>query len=137
MKPPLPLKGKSAEEIVDHWYKEISKYNFDEPGHQPKAVNFTQLVWGRTSSVGMAISQDGRFCVANFYPPGNEPEYNFPRCVRRVREGPPPWVARPPGDSGRPALCEANWDAHAELEENMRKAAERRPELQDDELVFD
>jgi len=136
LKQPLPLKAKSAEDIVELWYKEGSKYNFMDPVPKPQTRNFTQLVWGGTTSVGMAISEDGRFAVANFYPPGNDTPINFPRCVRKVREGPPPWAPRPPAALQVSPLCEQHWEAHAELEESMRRAAERRPDVDENEFDF-
>jgi hypothetical protein len=59
-----------AEKIMELWYKEMSSYKFDHPAHHEASANFEQLVWFGTTSMGMAISKDGRYVVANFYPAG-------------------------------------------------------------------
>merc|ERR1712039_633433 len=100
------------------WYSEQRHYKFDKPGPTPTAANFAQVVWGRTASVGMALSDDGKFCVANYFPPGNtefpDPAKSFERYVQPIREGPPPWE---PGDhqlapEGEPICTEDNWRKH-------------------------
>eukprot|EP00931_Biecheleriopsis_adriatica_P106042 TRINITY_DN80559_c0_g1_i1.p1 TRINITY_DN80559_c0_g1~~TRINITY_DN80559_c0_g1_i1.p1 ORF type:complete len:371 (+),score=63.01 TRINITY_DN80559_c0_g1_i1:65-1177(+) len=70
-----------AKKSVAAWYGEILNpgYDFD---NVEKMVNrewwdnhlighFTQTIWKATSYVGMARSDDGRYCVANYWPPGN------------------------------------------------------------------
>mmetsp|Transcript_73700 Transcript_73700/g.207657 ORF Transcript_73700/g.207657 Transcript_73700/m.207657 type:complete len:90 (+) Transcript_73700:606-875(+) len=80
----------------------------------------------------MAISLDGRFVVANFYPAIDDaPPYLYARCVKTPHKNQPPWLPREPGPPKVSPLSEANWDAHEELETNMRIAANLRPELED------
>lgn len=61
-----------AESIVDIWYGEGSHYNYDRPGFRNDASNFMQVIWFNTTSVGMALSRDGRFAVANYFPAGHD-----------------------------------------------------------------
>jgi glioma pathogenesis-related protein 2 len=66
--PPRP------EAVVDRWYSEIQKYNFDKPGFHTGTGHFTQLVWKTSKELGMGIAQaaDGTwYVVANYSPPGN------------------------------------------------------------------
>jgi uncharacterized protein YkwD len=62
------------EVVVDHWYNEIQKYNFNKPGFQAGTGHFTQLVWKSSKALGMGIAQaaDGTwYVVGNYSPPGN------------------------------------------------------------------
>lgn len=65
------------EAAVESWYMEVSEKSYAWRVHEasalPEALQFTQLVWRSTTSVGMAASQDGRFLVANYFPAGNIP----------------------------------------------------------------
>eukprot|EP00434_Breviolum_minutum_P015864 symbB.v1.2.013978.t1/scaffold1001.1/size146904/9 len=65
--------GSDAGEMVYAWYQEVNDpgYNFSDAKHTPGTGHFTQVVWKGTTHVGMALSEDGRFCVANYYPAGN------------------------------------------------------------------
>lgn len=136
LKPPVPLKAKSVEELINFWYAEAPRYDFENPGPSEKAANFTQLIWGGTTSVGMALSLDGRFCVANFFPAGNsEQDYLYVRYVRQPQSGAPPWHPHDVPEPKVSALSADNWEAHGKLEESMRKAAALMPELGDISLT--
>lgn len=61
-----------AENIVEHWYAQGSHYKYDRPGFRQDAANFFQILWFNTTSVGMALSRDGRYAVANYFPAGHD-----------------------------------------------------------------
>lgn len=63
--------GSSAQEMVKVWYDEIEQYDFGAATFHEGTGHFTQVVWKGTTHVGMACSDDGRFCVANYFPAGN------------------------------------------------------------------
>lgn len=63
--------GADAPDVVQMWYSESSRYDFLRPGYTPGTGHFTQVVWAGTTHVGMAMSMDGRFVVANYFPAGN------------------------------------------------------------------
>ncbi|KAL7074725.1 hypothetical protein ACQ4LE_005930 [Meloidogyne hapla] len=45
----------SAKEIVDHWYDENRKYEYETPGWQAAGANyFTQIVWKSTKEIGVS-----------------------------------------------------------------------------------
>jgi len=56
--------------MVTAWYDEIKDYDFSGD-YQKGTGHFTQVVWKGSTHVGMALSDDGKFCVANYYPGGN------------------------------------------------------------------
>jgi hypothetical protein len=53
------------------WYNEASKYNYNNPVFSVKTGHFTQLVWKSSTHVGIAISADGKYVAANYFPAGN------------------------------------------------------------------
>ncbi|CAK9058874.1 Golgi-associated plant pathogenesis-related protein 1 (GAPR-1) (Golgi-associated PR-1 protein) (Glioma pathogenesis-related protein 2) (GliPR 2) [Durusdinium trenchii] len=59
--------------IVESWYKEVQEpgYDFSKSLGSPETEHFTQVVWKRTTHAAMAVSEDGMFCVANYFPAGN------------------------------------------------------------------
>jgi len=73
----------AIEQCVRKWYDEIARYKFDCPGHRKESKNFEQVIWFATTSVGMAVSKDGKYAVANYYPAG------------------PDSLLEPPGEKGR------------------------------------
>nr|CAD2144944.1 unnamed protein product [Meloidogyne enterolobii] len=44
----------SAKEIVDYWYDENRKYEYETPGWQAGANYFTQIVWKSTREIGVS-----------------------------------------------------------------------------------
>ncbi|KAF9906130.1 hypothetical protein EC991_000926 [Linnemannia zychae] len=60
---------------IDAWYKEVSQYNYRNPGFSMATGHFTQVVWKATRTVGCAK----KFCpgsnwtiyICNYDPPGN------------------------------------------------------------------
>lgn len=65
--------GSTALRCTKAWYDEIIDpgYDLSKPGFKSSIGHFTPVVWKGTTSVGMALSEDGRFIVANYHPPGN------------------------------------------------------------------
>mmetsp|Transcript_35925 Transcript_35925/g.65960 ORF Transcript_35925/g.65960 Transcript_35925/m.65960 type:complete len:428 (-) Transcript_35925:41-1324(-) len=111
-----------AERCVKRWYQQLRNYDFSEPRVRHKTADFVQMVWFSTTSVGMAISPDGRFCVANYFPPAN-PHANLRRNVLPVctfpTTGALAWStqeeAKEPSDAGSPKVVDFSgpWDAPA------------------------
>lgn len=71
--------GKPAHDMVKAWYNELEDpgYDFTRPGLRDNrgAEHFTQVVWQSTRQVGMALSEDRRFAVANYFPAGNDSSF--------------------------------------------------------------
>jgi len=69
--PPSSIEAVKA--AVGTWYSEVDHpgYSFKNSVHVRGADHFTQLVWKSTKSVGMAVSDDGLYVVANYLPAGN------------------------------------------------------------------
>jgi len=66
--PPRP------EAVVDTWYNEIQRYDFNQPSFRPETGHFTQVVWRASQELGVGIAQaaDGTwYVVGNYRPPGN------------------------------------------------------------------
>uniref|UniRef100_A0AC34RIY1 SCP domain-containing protein n=1 Tax=Panagrolaimus sp. JU765 TaxID=591449 RepID=A0AC34RIY1_9BILA len=42
-----------AQEIVDYWYNEHKKYEFETPGWQTGTNYFTQIIWRSTKEIGV------------------------------------------------------------------------------------
>ncbi|GIL49874.1 hypothetical protein Vafri_6189 [Volvox africanus] len=69
--------------VVDGWYSEVYKYDFEKPGFNSTTGQFTQLVWARTSLLGCAIGVcpngvsylggqwEGKMYVCMYWLPGN------------------------------------------------------------------
>lgn len=121
----LNLSAASAEKVATQWYDEISKYDHAKPGPSPKARNFTQMVWMGSTSVGVALSTDGKFCVANYFPKGNGHQLDFPKNVLPVKKGAAPWEPHQPKAMKESPCSEENWEryeaVHAVLTENSRQ----------------
>ena len=59
---------------VREFHKEVSYYNFNNPGFSQATGHFTQLVWVGSTQVGMALNVcpgGTTIVVMKFYPPGN------------------------------------------------------------------
>jgi len=95
------------------WYGEIEDpgYDFDKAGFTMGSSHFTQLVWRETREVGMAVSNDGKYFVANYLPAGNF-EGRFEENVLPACDGTRPASFRE-GDAtqGAPFLQEPSEDA--------------------------
>ena len=64
----------SGEEASEEWYKEISKYNFDNPGYISGTGHFTQLVWKSSKKIGCGAacnSANKCYVTCNYSPQGN------------------------------------------------------------------
>lgn len=82
-----------AREAVEQWYTEAPEYDFDNPGFNPRAGHFTQLVWresvlmGAARAVGGAPGKFETFIAVEFEHRGNV-EGEFMRNVfPAVRRG--------------------------------------------------
>ena len=52
------------------FYSEINAYDYEQPGYCADTAQFTQLVWKSTRKVGIGISSNGKYLVANYLPAG-------------------------------------------------------------------
>jgi hypothetical protein len=43
----------SPKDIVDYWYNEHRKYEYETPGWQPGTNYFTQIIWRSTKEVSL------------------------------------------------------------------------------------
>jgi hypothetical protein len=59
------------EDVIDEWYTLSDNYCFIDPGPSEGLEYLTQLLWANTKEYGLAVSEDGHYIVANFFPPGN------------------------------------------------------------------
>lgn len=59
------------ENVIDAWYEFSEMYCFIDPGPSTGSEFLTQLLWASTEQFGLAVSDDGCYVVANFYPAGN------------------------------------------------------------------
>jgi uncharacterized protein YkwD len=81
----------SPEQVVNMWYREVEKYDFDDGGFSMETGHFTQLVWKSTRKVGCgsASCKSLRIWVCNYDPPGNvERRYQdnvFPASCRKAK----------------------------------------------------
>ncbi len=66
--------GNNVATAVDAWYKEVSKYDFNNPTYQSSTGHFTQIVWKNTTEIGCAYNlscQYGGLYVCQYNPAGN------------------------------------------------------------------
>jgi len=61
----------SVDEAVSAWYGESKDYDYSLGGLSSRTGCFTQMLWKGATSVGMAVSDNGLFLVANYFPVGN------------------------------------------------------------------
>jgi hypothetical protein len=43
----------APKDIVDYWYNEHRKYEYETPGWQPGTNYFTQIIWRSTKEIGV------------------------------------------------------------------------------------
>ena len=64
-----------GQKATQDWYDEIKYYNFNRPGFSSQTGHFTQVVWKKSTRLGVGIgfSSDDRkvYVVTNYSPPGN------------------------------------------------------------------
>ncbi|XP_062844359.1 GLI pathogenesis-related 2 [Trichomycterus rosablanca] len=67
---PKKLTGK---DVIDSWYSEIKKFDFNRPGFSSETGHFTQVVWKDTKELGVGVATDGTttFVVGQYSPAGN------------------------------------------------------------------
>ncbi|CAE7662250.1 Glipr2 [Symbiodinium sp. CCMP2456] len=122
----------AAEHVVTQWYSELEHYDFHHPGPQKGCVNFIQMMWAGTCSVGMALSSNGRYCVANYFPPvGNVLAYKYAKNLHPPCDLPPPWITQ--GEQDLPEIykkvpcAESNWKRHEEVTALLDEGAKYKP----------
>lgn len=122
----------AVDHIVGQWYSEQENYDYARPGAQKGCVNFIQMMWGGTCSVGMALSSNGKYCVANYFPAvGNVLSYKYGKNLLPCRNLPPPSVSR--GDQELPEIyktvpcAEMNWKRHEEVSALLEEGAKYKP----------
>merc|ERR1712125_313668 len=84
--------------VVEMWYKEGDKFTYEQPALKSgrfRFENFAQMMWFGTTSVGFAISRDGRYAVANYFPAGLQVAY-VAENVHAPCQGTVPWEAQDP-----------------------------------------
>eukprot|EP00931_Biecheleriopsis_adriatica_P103576 TRINITY_DN78389_c0_g1_i1.p1 TRINITY_DN78389_c0_g1~~TRINITY_DN78389_c0_g1_i1.p1 ORF type:complete len:264 (+),score=42.11 TRINITY_DN78389_c0_g1_i1:75-794(+) len=123
----------SAETVVQQWYSEKDKYDWNNPGPSKGASNFIQMMWAGTCSVGMALSPDGTYCVANYFPQvGNQLSYKYKTNILPPRKEQPPWVTLG-GAEELPEIykvspcAESNWERHDEVTKLLEKGTAPKP----------
>lgn len=52
--------------VVEHWYEEHEKYEYDTPGWQRGTNYFTQVVWKGTEEVSPSLEKCERFLCKSF-----------------------------------------------------------------------
>ncbi|GFR83639.1 Golgi-associated plant pathogenesis-related protein 1 [Elysia marginata] len=61
--------------VTDFWYREINKYDWNDPGFKSDTGHFTQVVWKDCTHMGIGKSERGKngmyAYVANYSPAGN------------------------------------------------------------------
>lgn len=79
----------TADQAVQLWYDQVAMYDFAEQGYSCETGHFTQLVWGRTTHVGVAMAQGsaGIVVVAHYYPAGNI-QGKFMKYVKKSQKRP-------------------------------------------------
>ncbi|CAJ1335957.1 unnamed protein product [Effrenium voratum] len=122
----------AVEHVVSQWYSEQELYEFSRPGPQKGCVNFIQMMWAGTCSVGMALSSNGRYCVANYFPAvGNVLSYKYETNLKPPRGLAPPWVSV--GEEELPEIyqkapcAESNWKRHEEVTLLLADGAKYKP----------
>ncbi|ODM95991.1 Protein PRY1 [Orchesella cincta] len=62
-----------ASVVADTWYNESLLYDFNNPGYNAIYLNFTQLIWKTSTSVGFGMHtvNNHTAVIAKFYPAGN------------------------------------------------------------------
>merc|ERR1712183_940254 len=64
--------GSTPEDAVKAWYSEVKYYTDYKHGtFRSQTGHFTQVVWKGTTKVGLAVSDCGKYIVANYKCPGN------------------------------------------------------------------
>jgi hypothetical protein len=66
---------RTAQSVVDAWYKEVKDYSYGSPGFRSSTGHFTQVVWKGTTQVGCGVATclwgSLRFWVCRYTPQGN------------------------------------------------------------------
>lgn len=125
--------------MVSSWLREAQQPGYDfaaaaVPGRvaAPGTEQFSQVVWKATTQVAMALSEDGKFCVANYFPAGNMG--NFKENV--FPEGtavPKPFAGALAAAKGAAATAEASFATSPEGVETLKVRRSPHPTI--DELL--
>jgi hypothetical protein len=66
---------RSADSVVDAWYREVDEYNYAKPGFASATGHFTQMIWKGVKQVGCGVATcylgAVRFWVCHYAPQGN------------------------------------------------------------------
>ena len=70
-----PLNSTLGTYLVDYWYSEYPKYDFNNPDWTPEAGHFTQIVWKATTYLGCGAKYNADeyrvYVCCNYFPAGN------------------------------------------------------------------
>lgn len=74
----------AAIQATQYWYKESSKYDYNNPGFSATTGHFTQVVWKSTQKLGIGIgrSSGGTYVCGSYDPRGNV-DGEYPQNVLR------------------------------------------------------
>lgn len=59
--------------VTGSWYNESFRYDYTHPGYNPLTLNFTEMIWKSSTSVGIGsyTTNNHTSIVAKFDPAGN------------------------------------------------------------------
>lgn len=93
---------------IDMFYNEVQLYDFNNPVFDAATGHFTQLVWIKTTEIGIGISRSTNgfsYICTNYYPPGNyfgefqknvKPALSVQNSPRKLLSPPPSPSPHPP-----------------------------------------
>ncbi|KAI1713196.1 cysteine-rich secretory protein family domain-containing protein [Ditylenchus destructor] len=99
----------TADEIVDYWYNENNKYEYEAPGWQAGTNYFTQIVWHSTTEVGVGkakIQFENNRSPTNYYKVKNSS--NDVAQQNSIEEQVVVAFYRPAGNNNRPGQFALN-----------------------------
>ncbi|CAJ1384461.1 unnamed protein product [Effrenium voratum] len=120
--------------MVRCWTNEAVQpgYDFKTAVRSPGTEQFTQVVWKDTTHVAMALSDDEKFCIANYYPAGNVGDFQdhvFPEGT----QPPKPFAGALAAVKGAGGKEEASFETNREGVETLR--VRRYPHPTIDEIL--
>eukprot|EP00435_Cladocopium_sp_Y103_P038935 s2865_g10.t1 len=107
--------------MVNCWFREAEQpgYDFAAATARPGTEQFSQVVWKATTQVAMALSEDEKFCVANYFPAGNVGNFKenvFPKGTAV----PKPFLGALAAAKGAAATAEATFVTSPEGVETLK-----------------
>uniref|UniRef100_A0A0K0G208 SCP domain-containing protein n=1 Tax=Strongyloides venezuelensis TaxID=75913 RepID=A0A0K0G208_STRVS len=72
--------------LINLWYKENKKYNYKTKDWMSNSFHFSNLVWKRTTQIGIGIAQNHSdlYICLHFYPEGNQ-KFKFKDNVSKAK----------------------------------------------------